>query len=142
MVDAILGTYSDFKLVKTRSVVQVVIEVPLERAQEVTDLFGLPVPGAEIPVAMARLRTAANTDTPRDEPKPPAKLAQLAGIVCNEGRFWRFLSENTQYTIDSADEAAKYVRLVCGVRSHAELDTNISAANLWRDLSAKYEAWK
>ena len=44
MTDAILGSYADFKLVKTRSVVQVVIEVPLERAHEalhVDDAFVL-----------------------------------------------------------------------------------------------------
>ena len=51
----ILGSYADLKIIKTRSVVQIVVEVPLERGKEVTDLFGLPQPNAEVHVVVARM---------------------------------------------------------------------------------------
>lgn len=50
------GTYSDFKIVKTRSVFQMVIEGPIERAAEAVAMFGVPQPGQEIHVAVARLQ--------------------------------------------------------------------------------------
>lgn len=49
------GTFSDFKLVKTRSVAQLVIEIPIERAADAVAIFGIPQPGQEIAVAVARL---------------------------------------------------------------------------------------
>lgn len=52
------GTYSDFKLVKTRSVFQMVIEGPIERAAEAIAMFGVPQPGQEIHVAVARLQAS------------------------------------------------------------------------------------
>jgi hypothetical protein len=49
----ISGTYSDFKLVKTRSVVQVIVEFPIEEAQQVLEsLGGLPMPGKEEHVSL------------------------------------------------------------------------------------------
>lgn len=47
--------YTDYKLIKTRSVVQVVLEVPIEQWKLVVDLLGMPLPGSNVPVAVARL---------------------------------------------------------------------------------------
>jgi hypothetical protein len=52
---AIQGTFADFKTVKSRSVVQIVIEIPIEAGKRAIDILGFPQPGAEIPVALARL---------------------------------------------------------------------------------------
>jgi hypothetical protein len=52
---AIQGTFADFKTVKSRSVVQIVIEIPIEAGKHAIDVLGFPQPGAEIPVALARL---------------------------------------------------------------------------------------
>lgn len=138
MADAILGTYSDFKLVKTRSVVQVVIEVPVERAKEVTDLLGMPMPGGEIHIGFARVDLTKASD--------PVKLprlgnAQMAGILCNEGGFRKYLSERSGKPIPDADAAAVVVRFACSVKSRADLDTDTHGAQLWRDLKAEYEMW-
>jgi hypothetical protein len=49
----ISGTYSDFKLVKTRGVVQVIVEFPIEEANQVIEsLGGLPMPGKEEHVSL------------------------------------------------------------------------------------------
>jgi hypothetical protein len=49
----ISGTYSDFKLVKTRGVVQVIIEFPIEEGNQVLEsLGGLPIAGKEEHVSL------------------------------------------------------------------------------------------
>jgi len=50
---AIAGDYADFKLIKTRQVCQIVVEVPLEDAEKVTRLLGFPRPGAGTRCAIA-----------------------------------------------------------------------------------------
>lgn len=138
-----LGSYADLKIVKTRSVVQVIIEVPIERGKEVTDLLGLPHPGEEIPVAIARidpskLRSASAADLPTG---PRSANARRAGILCNEGGFQAFLSERIGHEISGSEAAATVVRKICGVVSRRDLDTNANAATKWRDLKADYEVW-
>jgi hypothetical protein len=139
---AFQGTFADFKLIKTRSVVQVVIEMPIEHGPAVIAAFGLPSPGAEIPVAVARM-TAPET-IEHDEPKPARRFgemprAQQAGIRCGEAAFWRFLSETTGQRVGCANEAAEAVRRVCCVSSRAELD-GPGAAD-WDDLSSQFSMW-
>lgn len=125
MTDAVItGTYSDFKLVKTRSVAQIVIEVPIEKAQEAIALFGVPQPGAEVPVAVARL---VNVQERPALPKPKKHWdemprSQQAGILCADERFQKWAAS------DDAEEAAKALRRQCGVSSRSELDTNPDAA--------------
>ena len=41
------ATYSDFKLIRTRKVVSISFEVPLERANEINQILGLPDPAME-----------------------------------------------------------------------------------------------
>ena len=49
------GTYSDFKIIKSRNVAQVIIEIPLEIANDFISMFGVPRPDEEIWVAIAEL---------------------------------------------------------------------------------------
>ena len=57
MTDAVIkGTYSDFKLIKTRNVVQMIIEVPIEQANQITTKFGMPQPNEEKWVAVALIK--------------------------------------------------------------------------------------
>lgn len=158
----ILGSYSNLIVVKTRSVVQVVIEIPIERGGEVTALLGFPNPSAEVPVLVSRWDQAAAgrgepplieaprqqiehaNDEGRDEPgKPPRPLSQVAAILCNIGAFRRFIME--QYkgwnTMPTVDEAADWVREQCGVQSRRELDTDDVAAANFRNIRSKYWAW-
>lgn len=150
MPDVLKATYADLKTVKTRGVCQIVLEMPIEGMADAFGLLGAPIPGNEVWVAVARLRPEAvkqivqGTQEPleADPPRQPRPLSQLAAMTCNEGRFWRFLAEKGDYQVKNADDAAQYVRLICGVKSRAEFDTNVHAAGKWRDLRAEYEAWK
>lgn len=52
---AIAGSFADYRLIKSRGVLQIVVEVPVERQAEAFAALGYPVPGADIHVAVARL---------------------------------------------------------------------------------------
>ncbi|MDB5531568.1 MAG: Bcep22 gp19 [Devosia sp.] len=149
MTDAaiIQATYSEWKMVKTRKVLVLSFEVPLEAQAAVQAALGTPMPDAETWVAIARLRPEATVaeiatvEPPAIEHQPepplrkPAKLAQLAGIMCNEGAFLRFSGSK------NADEAANWLRGHCNVVSRADLDTNEDAAITFRRIKAEYDFW-
>lgn len=140
MGDVLKATYADLKTVKTRSTCQLILELPIEALTDVVGLLGAPVPGNEVWVAVARLNLDA--EPAQNEPlRIPAKLSQIAGICCNEGGFQRFLAEEGNYDAKNAEDAAKYVRLICGVTSRADLDTNPEAARKWRELKGRYDFW-
>lgn len=145
--------YVEWRMVKTRSSLQLIFEVPLEAQQRVMQALGVPLPNVSTPVAICRLVDVAaraprqivqGTQEPleADPPRPPRPMSQLSAMTCNEGGFWRFLAEKGDYQVKNADDAAQYVRLICGVKSRAEFDTNVHAAGKWRDLKAEYEAWR
>ncbi len=50
---AFQGSYCDMKFIKSRSVAQVVIEIPIEQAAAFVAAFGAPDPAKECPVAGA-----------------------------------------------------------------------------------------
>lgn len=145
---ALSGTFADFKLVKTRSTAQIVVEVPIEQADAaLAALGGLPIPGSEKPVALARLNDSATPEQPKakerrsfDELRP----SQQAGILCGQGDFQAFLKElySTKTAAFTEGDAAACVRDFCDVRSRGELSTNETAARQWHTLRTDFEAWK
>jgi hypothetical protein len=136
----ILATYSDIKTVKTRSVCQVVFELPIEQMADAIAMLGAPVPGNEVWVGIARIDP---NKVQKDEPiKLPVRNAQMAGILCGNPVFRKFLSERSGKDVPDPDAAAAVVRLACAVKSRADLDTDKHGSQLWRDLKADFEGWK
>src|SRR5579859_2923411 len=79
------GCFADFRLVKTRSICQLVIEIPIERAEEAVQKFGLPLPGQEIHVAVARLTAASEVPAPAVPPSvAPMPFGNSAGASGRE----------------------------------------------------------
>lgn len=140
---AFQGDYTGLKFVNTRKVAQVVIEIPLEQATAFVAAFGTPDPANGVPLAIARINNilGVKTDKPEPEKKRGGKLAQRAGILCNEGGFIKFLGEKHFAGISDPADAADMVRGLCGVNSRADLDHNDEAALIFRDLEANYNAW-
>ena len=151
---ALSGEYANLVFVKTRSVAQMQIEFPIEEGAEIVKMFGAPLPGSPVRVAVARLKSTPTIESEvvPDTSQPDTKrangkswdelpLAQQAGIRCNEESFQRFLRENGDAQCDSDDKAAEYVRFICGVKSRAELAANSKAASKWRDLDRQFQAW-
>jgi hypothetical protein len=77
--------------------------------------------------------------------------AQQAGIRCGEKAFWRYLneaghadeyeSEHGVERISSAERAAAYVRLICGVHSRADIGKTSASLVKWKALDSEYQAW-
>jgi hypothetical protein len=136
VTDVLKAQYADLKTVKTRSTCQLILELPIEALTDVVALLGAPLPGGEVWVAVARLRP--ETGAPPAElpaPKRSASLAQIAGIMSNEGAFQRFIR------VKNADEAAEYIRAHCHVSSRANIDGNEDATAAFRELKGNYELW-
>jgi anti-sigma-K factor RskA len=142
MIDhaVIAGTFADFKLIKTRSTAQLVIELAIEHADEALRVLGgVPQPGKEIPVAVARM-------TAHREPKAKrTSLTQQAGIRCGERTFQTYLEETHPHIaplVPGEMEAAEAVRQICGVDSRAEFDSDAAAGQRWRALETAFQGWK
>ena len=131
---AIQAVYSDYRRVKGRKVLQLVLEVPLEMAPQVHEAFGEPMPDGSTWVAVARIDKNATPE------KKGGKLCQRAAILCNEGAFKKFLIIRNGLRLE--DDVANHIRDYCGVASRRELDHNKLAAKRFLDLIAEYEAWK
>jgi hypothetical protein len=73
---AFRASYADWKLIKTRSVVQIILEVPLESADAAYKVLGgMPNFGAEQWMAVARLSPEAKEQEPVQELQtPPARV--------------------------------------------------------------------
>lgn len=126
---AMQGDYTDLKFIKSRKVAVISIEIPIEAATSFVAAFGTPSPATGVPVAIARI------DPNGGQQRKGGKLAQKAGILCNEGAFQKFMGVN------SAELAAANLRNVCGVASRADLDSDGEAARKFKDLEAEYKAW-
>lgn len=62
------------------------------------------------------------------------ELARLAGIWCNEPKFWRWVNASGFTAIDNDMQAAAYIRSVCEVESRAELDNNDRAGMRFQEM--------
>ena len=97
MTDAALqGTYSDLKFIKTRKVVQMVLEMPIEQGDKLVEIFGVPQPDNEVWVAVARIHSPSLR-----EERPPTSFHELprsqqAGILCEDTEFCRWTFNNTK----------------------------------------------
>jgi hypothetical protein len=145
---AIAGTFADLKFLKSRSVIQIVIETAIENGPAVVAAFGTPQPGAEVHVAVARIDPKAAeraAEKPRER-KPWAELsrAQQAGIRCGEPSFKAFLAERYWGALEAAGlENAACVRALCKVTSRADLDDPDRPARgkSWDALDEQYRSW-
>ena len=141
----IQGTFADLKSVKTRSVVQMVVEIPIEQAEQVVKAFGFPQPGAEIAVAVARLdpEKAKATPAPSEKPKErfaDKRLSVQAGMRCSDGSFQLWLEKTGRTTTAHPNNAAEYVRMFCCEgHSRSFLDNVPEYGAAWAALNAGFE---
>lgn len=161
----IKATYSDWKLIKTRGVVQMIFEVPLNEADSAYQVVGgMPDAAGERWFAIARLdpekvkggeannrRSISEPDKtpPAPAPDQPARAkswhdmspAQQAGMLCAYPAFINFLRAEYNSSIISNADAAVHVRSLCGVDSRADIDKSSAAQMRWRNLVSQYRAW-
>lgn len=146
---AIKGTFADFKLVKTRKLAQVVIEIPIEEADHaLAVLGGLPRSDGERWVAIARLMagaaiapqadsslgSAVSARNPSGSPAPKRERtpAEQAGFLCTLPEFQKWMG-----AID-AESAADRLRGECGVKSRAQITSNPDAHEIFKRIQEAF----
>jgi hypothetical protein len=157
----IRGTYSDLKIVKTRRVFQVVIELPLEQFSHAMEVLGgAPLPDREVWVAVARLNERALPTTPHratpaeaavpDTPSDPAHSyprrnwsdlspAERAAICCRDVRFQYWLKQLGRIPLATEAEATAYVQRVAGgSRSNLGKPGNEGKTKIWETIDHKF----
>lgn len=140
MTEAVFkASYADWKLIKTRKVVQVVFEVPVESSDIAYQVVGgMADNSQEKWFAIARL----DESPPKPEGKAPLKWqemspAQQAGMLCSDIPFQKFILETGGST-----DAANSVRLICGVTSRGDIKPGTEAARRWASIVSDYRAWQ
>jgi hypothetical protein len=157
---AFKASYADWKLVKTRSCVQIIFEIPVEKANEAYEILGgMPISATESWFAIARLKQQQeetnNIATEKPAPtQPPARapknrLTTRAAILCNDQMFHRYLRQQG-WDINNGADAAEHIRTFCKVASRKDilpgtqaatrLDLLESAFTVWRDADKFVEA--
>lgn len=135
---SIAATYTDWRTVKTRKVLQLTFEVPLEQTREVMEMLGTPMPDSDIWVAVALMG------------KEPGRLkggewARQAGIICADAEFRRYLTVTGDFPgvqLIDLDMAADELRRRLNIESRAHLDHDEEAARAFRELRTVFEQWK
>lgn len=162
-----LATFSDFRIVKTRKLAQLIFEVPIEQADAaLAALGGLPRSDGERWCGIALLNSAASpsADTgphpssvtmvpaPEAEAKSADKprrrfsemsRAQQAGMLCHDMLFQDWAIERwpdvaTPSFTSTADIVSFLVKRECGVASRSDLDKTASARVAWDGLVSQY----
>lgn len=138
---AFRATYSDWRLVKTRKVVQIVLEVSIESADAAYQVLGgMPDPAAERWVAVARLQQEGDQSIPVERSPSqasPQSYAQWVGVLCRDPLFEKFCGER-----NGGDNVADFVRKWCDVPSRRDIVEATRAGRRWIDLIAEFKAWK
>jgi len=142
---AFSGSYCDLKFIKSRSVAQVVVEIPIEQAAAFIAAFGAPEPSKECPVAIARLdmtKAASEAEKPRRK-LSELPIAQRAALLCNRHAFRTFVKERyaSGGRVGDDADAANMVRKYCGVISRSELSMNVLAATKFEALEREFNNW-
>lgn len=152
---AIKGTFSDFKLIRTRKLCQIVIEVPIEQADAaLVALGGLPRSDAERWVAIARLDLSSKPESaPAVNGKQKMAEAfagswaqrerrafcdlpypQQAALKTNDEAFARFMG-----ALPSPSHCAQAIKDYCGVDSRSKIQPNTPAGEKWIELLREFE---
>jgi len=90
---------------------------------------------------------------PANQPRPPRAKhgvrpwrdllpSSQAAIRCEEAAFTHFLREARPDDWHETQDTADCVRLICGVASRGELNSNHAARVIWHQLDAHYDSWK
>jgi hypothetical protein len=139
---AFRACYADWKLIKTRSVIQVVMEIPLQDADAAYEVLGgMPAPSQERWFGIAALKGGSPPPSSRRDWRDLSPQQQ-AGMRCEEAVFMSFLKENhPDNWREALADSAECVRLICGVKSRSELATNHKARVIWKQLDDEYQAW-
>lgn len=134
-------TFSDWRLIKTRGVVSISFEVPIEKADVAYKVLGgMPDHSSEKWFAIARLNPKSADPKERPEKKSWQEMppVQQAGMLCDDPLFQKFMRETSEFT---HNDIPLMVRQHCGVESRKGILPGTDAGNKWDSLVSDYRAW-
>ena len=148
---AFKASYADWKLVKTRACVQIIFEIPVEKANEAYEVLGgMPFSATESWFAIARLKQQqeeTNTATIKPAPvslpvrAPKSPLVTRAAMLSNDPMFWKYLGEKEGKLVGK-DGAANHIREWCKVESRKDIQPGTEAALRLDLLQTDFVCWR
>lgn len=157
------GSLAEIRFVKSRSVAVLCVEIPIEAAEDAIGKFGIPLPGQEIPVAVARLNLGKEVShvTGRLNESPPGsglgakdtgksdrakeayraldemgRAVTRAGIMAADRNFWKWVGCSDE------DGAAHYIRNSLGIDSRAKIGTDGAAYREYLNLEHQFAVYQ
>lgn len=107
---------------------------------EVPDALFRDFVGARYQTVMVRLN---ESDRPMERESDLGRdLVRLAGILCREPAFGKWLEHNGELLEANTEEVVEWLRQHLGVSSRSELPNNPEAMRKLRQLNSEYQAWK
>lgn len=96
--------------------------------------------GSRYQVVMVRL---GGNEEPMDrqEEFEGARAVRIAGMLCSDPKFWKYLYSEEQIFDEDMEDATEWVRNYLNVPSRADLKTNRSAQILLDRLHKEYQEW-
>lgn len=96
--------------------------------------------GARYAVVMVRIN---GQEQPMNrEQENPKDLVRLAGVLCRDPFFHKFLIEMGNIIESTEEEAVEWLRYELGIGSRSELKTNLEAAKQFHFIQQEFQAWK
>lgn len=96
--------------------------------------------GARYAVVMVRIN---GQEQPMNrEQENPKDLVRLAGVLCRDPFFHKFLIEMGNIIEPTEEEAVEWLRYELGIGSRSELKTNPEAAKQFHFIQQEFQAWK
>ena len=97
--------------------------------------------GARYGVAMVRID---GNEQPMDRESEHGgdRSIRIAGLLCRDNDFWRFLYADSQIFQETEKDATEWLRVYLNIQSRAELKTNEEARDLLDKLHKDFNTWK
>ena len=157
---AVYGEVVDIKLVRSRAMLAVTMEVPIEFHRAVVNLLSVGGPALltpthieapfgvvdsevkhELPAQAAPAAAEKVVDHPRKHSFGGlGPLCSLAVRWCKDEKFQKWLAMNFDCPINNEQDASEFIRTYCGVSSRADLDTNEDAKSMFEVVREGYSA--
>lgn len=143
------GTFADIKTVRSRNVVQIVVEMPIERMPQVIEMLGAPLPGNEPWVAVARLakpedraRVPQGSAAAKERYRAQDAMQQAvmrAAMLCEDERFHSWMGIHSGPIERRTEIAVHNIRARLGINSRREIGTDAGAYRRFLDLEAQFK---
>lgn len=143
----IQARYANWKVIRTRKLLVLEFEVPLEMQGEVLKYLGAPLPDRDIQCAIAILNGEAGQNPVNEVPtsktspaSPPIPfeelpLTQQAVLLCKREAFWKYIQ------VENEEAAKEWLYDYCIISSRSEIEEMTKAGEDFKELYDRFQDW-